>query len=31
MFKEEALANGFKAIDSYHARLQRNKYDLQLA
>ena len=31
MFKEEALAKGFKAIDSYHARLKRNKYDLQLA
>jgi hypothetical protein len=31
MFAEEALAKGFKAIDSYHARLKRSKYDLQLA
>lgn len=31
MFIEEALANGFKEIDSYHSRLQHKKYDLQLA
>lgn len=30
IFAEEAMAKAFKAIDNYHERLQRNKYDLQL-